>query len=164
MNVLLLRFGELYLKGDNRHIFESMLIKNIKNKLKDEKFKFEKTFGRYVISGYEKDREKEIISKLREVFGLYSLSPAVEIVSSIEEITQYIEKINVGKKSFKVFVKRADKKFPLSSMDFARQLGSVILSKNPHAEVDVYNPEVEIHVDIRLNGKSYIFSETIKCQ
>lgn len=164
MNVLLLRFGELYLKGDNRHIFESMLIKNIKSKLQGETFKFEKTFGRYVIAGYDQAREKEIIEKLKEVFGLYSLSPAVEIVSSIEEISQYIEKIHVGKKSFKVFVKRADKKFPLSSMDFARQLGGVVLSKNPYAEVDLYNPDVEIHVDIRLNGKSYIFSDTIKCQ
>lgn len=164
MNVLLLRFGELYLKGDNRHIFESMLIKNIKAKLNGESFKFEKTFGRYVISGYDQTREREIISKLKEVFGLYSLSPAVEIVSDINEISQYVEQMNIGKKTFKVFVKRADKKFPLSSMDFARQLGGALLSKNPHAEVDLYNPDVEIHVDIRLNGKSYIFSDTIKCQ
>ncbi|MBQ8792098.1 MAG: tRNA 4-thiouridine(8) synthase ThiI [Clostridia bacterium] len=164
MKVLLLRFGELYLKGDNRYLFESMLIKNIKSKLKDEHFKFAKTFGRYVVSNYDEAREGAIIEKLKQVFGLYSLSPAVEMPSTIEAITNEVEKIAIGNKTFKVFVKRADKKFPLSSMELAKNLGGVILSKNPHAEVDLYSPEVEVHVDIRLNGKSYLFYDTIKCQ
>ncbi|MBE7073782.1 MAG: tRNA 4-thiouridine(8) synthase ThiI [Clostridiales bacterium] len=164
MKVILLRFGELFLKGDNRYLFESMLIKNIKNKLKDETFKFEKTFGRYVISNYDESREKVIIGKLKQVFGLYSLSCALELPSTVESITSEINKLSIGKKSFKVFVKRADKKFPVSSMDFAKHLGGVILDNNPNAEVDLYNPQVEVHIDIRLNGKSYLFYDTIKCQ
>ncbi|MBP3345162.1 MAG: tRNA 4-thiouridine(8) synthase ThiI [Clostridia bacterium] len=164
MNVLLLRFGELYLKGDNRYLFESMLIKNIKNKLTGEKFKFEKTFGRYVVSGYDAEREDVIVEKLKQVFGLYSLSRAKELPANPDDITAEVLKLNIGEKTFKVFVKRADKKFPLSSMDFAKNLGGVVLSKNPHAEVDLYNPQVEIHVDIRLNGKAYLFYQTEKCQ
>lgn len=164
MNVLLLRFGELYLKGDNRYLFESMLIKNIKNKLTGEKFKFEKTFGRYVVSGYDAEREDVIVEKLKQVFGLYSLSRAKELPANPDDITAEVSKLNIGEKTFKVFVKRADKKFPLSSMDFAKNLGGVVLSKNPHAEVDLYNPQVEIHVDIRLNGKAYLFYQTEKCQ
>ncbi|MBQ8908935.1 MAG: tRNA 4-thiouridine(8) synthase ThiI [Clostridia bacterium] len=164
MKVILLRFGELYLKGDNRHLFESMLIRNIKSKLQGEQFKFEKTFGRYVISGYDDGREKAIVEKLKQVFGLYSLSCAVELPATIEAITAEVEKLQLGNKTFKVFVKRADKKFPLSSMDFAKQLGGVVLSKNHQAEVELYNPQVEIHIDIRLNGKAYMFYDTIKCQ
>ena len=63
MRAILLRFGELYLKGNNRYIFESMLITNIKNKLEGESYKFEKTFGRYVIRDYLPEREEEIVMK-----------------------------------------------------------------------------------------------------
>lgn len=164
MRVILLRFGELYLKGNNRSYFENTLINNIKKKLTGENFKFEKTFGRYVISNYDISREVEIIDKLKKVFGLYSLSPAIEIDADEKTIEQEVGKIDVGEKTFKVFVKRADKNFPVSSMDFSKKLGGVVLSKHHKAQVELYNPEVEIHVDIRLNGKAYIFSDTIKCQ
>ena len=164
MKVLLLRFGELYLKGDNRYLFESMLIRNIKNKLQGEEYKFEKTFGRYVVRGYDEMREDFIVEKLQQVFGLYSLSRAVELPATVEAITEEVEKIQIGQKTFKVFVKRADKKFPVSSMEFAKQLGGVVLSHNHKAEVELYNPQVEIHIDIRLNGKAYLFYQTEKCQ
>ena len=165
MNVILLRFGELYLKGDNRYIFEQQLINNIKSKLRDENFKFEKTFGRYVISSYEQSRESFIIEKLKQVFGLYSLSPAVEVDATIEKIEEEAKRIFYPNgATFKVIVKRADKKFPVSSMEFAKQLGGVILENNPEAKVDLYNPQFQFNVDIRLNGKAYIFSDIIKCQ
>ena len=164
MKVILLRFGELYLKGDNRRVFESMLIKNIKKKLVGEDFRFENTFGRYVISSYDENRESAIIEKLKQVFGLYSLSRAEELVADAEVIKDAVSKIPVGNKTFKVFVKRADKRFPVSSMDFAKDLGGVVLANNHKAEVDLYNPQIEIHIDIRLNGKAYLFYETIKCQ
>lgn len=164
MKVILLRFGELYLKGNNRNIFEAMLIRNIKESLSGEKFKFEKTFGRYIISNYSEEKEDVIVEKLSKVFGLYSLSRAKEVGSDIEEIKQEISCIDVTGKSFKVFVKRADKKFPISSMDFAKELGGLLLANNSGSCVDLYNPEVEIHVDIRLNGKAYVFFEHVKCQ
>ena len=164
MKVLLLRFGELYLKGNNRSYFENTLISNIKKALKDETYKFEKTFGRYVVSSYPEDREEIIIDKLRKVFGLYSLSPAIELNADVDEITKEVEKIKIGKDTFKVFVKRADKEFPIQSMDFAKQLGGIVLKNNPKAEVKVYNPNTEIHIDIRLNKKAYLFYKTIKGQ
>ena len=149
---------------NNRSYFENTLISNIKSKLKNEQFKFEKTFGRYVISNYDDKREEDIINKLKQVFGLYSLSPALELDSDVEKIKEEVSKIEVGERSFKVFVKRADKNFPIRSMDFAKELGGVVLSKYHKAKVELYNPEVEINVDIRLNGKAYLFTETIKCQ
>lgn len=164
MRVILLRFGELYLKGNNRNIFESQLISNIKKKLDGENFKFEKTFGRYLITNYEESCEDQIVDKLKKVFGLYSLSRALQVEADVEIIKSEIEKYKIGSKSFKVFVKRADKNFPVSSMDFAKELGGVVLKNNPQASVDLYNPEFELNVDIRLNGKAYIFTEIEKCQ
>lgn len=165
MKVILLRFGELYLKGDNRYIFEQQLVNNIKFKLYGESFKFEKTFGRYVISCYDQSREEPIIEKLKQVFGLYSLSPAIEVDSTIQSIEEEAKKVTLSKgESFKVVVKRADKKFPITSMEFAKQLGGVILENNPEAKVDLYSPQFLFNVDIRLNNKAYIFTEIIKCQ
>ena len=164
MKVILLRFGELYLKGHNRNIFENTLIQNIKNSLTGETFSFSKTFGRYVISDYDEKRQDEIVSKLKKVFGLYSLSIAEEVDAQLETIKQVVSNIKIGKQSFKVFVKRADKTFPLSSMELARELGGVVLDNNNESTVDLYNPQREIYVDIRLNHKAYIFDEIIKCQ
>ena len=93
MKAILLRFGELYLKGNNRYIFESMLITNIKNKLEGESYKFEKTFGRYVIRDYENEREAEIVKKLKCVFGLYSISLTEEVEASAQEIEKYVSTI-----------------------------------------------------------------------
>ena len=164
MKVILLRFGELYLKGHNRNIFENTLIQNIKNSLTGETFSFSKTFGRYVISDYDEKRRDEIVSKLKKVFGLYSLSIAEEVDAQLETIKQVVSNIKIGKQSFKVFVKRADKTFPLSSMELARELGGVVLDNNNESAVDLYNPQKEVYVDIRLNHKAYIFDEIIKCQ
>ncbi len=164
MRVLLLRFGELYLKGNNRNIFESMLINNIKKKLSGEVFKFEKTFGRYIISNYDESREDFLIEKVQKVFGLHSLSRATEIPAEIDQIKSVVSEIDARGRSFKVFVKRADKGFPLSSMDFAKELGELILNANEGSEVDLYNPKLEVYVDIRVNKKAYIFTDSIKCQ
>lgn len=164
MKVVLLRFGELYLKGANRNIFENTLIKNIKQALRDEKFVFSKTFGRYVISDYDESKEEAIVEKLKKVFGLYSLSLAREVEASQERIEEEVLKEDVSGKSFKVFVKRADKHFHLSSMQLASYLGEKLLDKYKSSSVDLYNPQKEIHVDIRMNGRAYIFSDTIKCQ
>lgn len=160
--VLLLRFGELYLKGKNRNIFESQLINNIKAKLQGEIYQFHVTYGRYVVSGYDESREAEIIRKLQCVFGLYSLSPAVEITSDLEEMEKYVRTIDLNGKSFKVNAKRADKTFPLRSMELDARLGEVALENNA-CRVDLYNPEVVINVEVRMNGRSYIYFEKVPC-
>lgn len=164
MRVILLRFGELYLKGHNRNIFENTLIDNIRSMLKGEDFKFEKTFGRYVISNFSQDAESRIVLRLQKVFGLYSLSIATEVDAKEQDILEEVLKIDCRNNTFKVFVKRADKAFPISSMDFAKKLGEEVLNKNEGSSVDLYNPNKTIYVDIRLNKKAYIFSDIIKCQ
>ena len=162
MRAILLRFGELFLKGENRHLFENALLNNIRKKLAGQKFKLYRTQGRIMVSDFED--EEEVVGLLTKVFGLYSLSVAEEVDATVERITDYIKTIKLEKGTFKVEVNRADKRFPIKSMDFASELGGVLLDNNKNAEVDLYNPDRKIVVDIRNNGKAYIFDKTIYCQ
>lgn len=162
MRAILLRFGELFLKGENRHLFENALLNNIRKKLAGQKFKLYRTQGRIMVSDFED--EEEVVGLLTKVFGLYSLSVAEEVDATVEKITDYIKTIKLEKGTFKVEVNRADKRFPIKSMDFASELGGVLLDNNKNAEVDLYNPDRKIVVDIRNNGKAYIFDKTIYCQ
>ena len=162
MKSILLRMGELFLKGENRGMFENMLISNIRKKLEGLNYKLQRTRGRIMITGF--DEQQEVVERLTKVFGLVSLSVAEEVDATVENIEQYVSTIKIGAKTFKVDVNRADKRFPVSSMEFAADLGGVILDANPNASVELYHPEVIVCVDIRNNGKAYIFDKVIKCQ
>jgi len=164
MKVILLRFGELFLKGANRKLFERTLIRNIKDRLKPLSYSFEDTYGRYVISKFNEEELPEFIDRLTAVFGLHSLSVAEELEATPEAIREYVSKIDIGKKTYKVSVKRADKHFPISSMEFAKDLGGIIFHNTQDAVVDLYNPELEISVDIRFNNKAYVYTDIIMCQ
>ena len=85
-NVIILRYGELHLKGNNRAFFENALLKNIKQSLKDFSFELKKISGRYVISNYNENDYNLIIEKLKKIFGLVSVSPAFELSTDKEEI------------------------------------------------------------------------------
>lgn len=160
--VLLLRYSEIHLKGANRGYFERTLMRNIRNWLKGEQFKLEHISGRYVISDYPTERENEIINKLSHVFGLHTLTPAVCLQTSPEAIIEECKKIRLSGK-FRVTVIRASKIFPIHTIDFAGQLGGVILKNNPEAVVDLTNPQTNVLVDIRENGFTYIGTKVIAC-
>lgn len=164
MKVFLLRFGELFLKGGNKKVFEAALEKDIKKKVEDIPCVFTKTQGRYVISNFEESQTNEIKKRLSRVFGLCSFSLADEVDSSREEIEAFLSKIDLKGKTFKVELKRADKSFPLTSMEYVKILGGVVLDNNPNSSVDLYEPQTTIYVDIRMNKKTYIFTEIIKGQ
>ena len=156
--VILIRFNEIHLKGGNKKYFTKLLLNNIKYALKDIDCKIENIQNRIVVRNYAD--EDEIINTLKFVFGIHSISPAVEIESDVELIKYYISKIQISK-SFKCDVNRADKSFPIKSNDFNADLGEIILNNNNEAQVDIHNPEITIHVDIRENGKTFIFHEII---
>lgn len=160
--VLLLKFGELFLKGKNKKDFENLLLNNIKAKLSSYEFKISYTLGRMVVSDYDIDDEWAIVEELKTVFGLIGVSKAVEFDTSEENIFAYASSISLSG-TFRVNAKRADKKFPLSSMELERKLGEVILTHNENLKVDLHNPEHIVYVEIRFNNKTYIYHETIKC-
>lgn len=163
MKVILIRYGELFLKGHNRKYFEQTLYKNICESLKDYNFVLKKISGRYELSEYDENQEKIIISKLTKVFGLYSLSIATKILTEVEDINLECAKIDLQGKSFRVSTNRASKIFPIKSMQMNAELGGIILDNNPNSKVNLHNPDVEVVVDIRENGYTYISTENIIC-
>lgn len=161
MKTILLRFGELFLKGENRHLFETALFNNIRKKLDGEKFKLTRTQGRLIVSDFED--EERIVEKLTTVFGLHSLSIAEELLADKDAICKHFENISIDG-TFKVEVNRGDKRFPIKSMELAAELGGILLENNPNAKVDLYTPQQKVMVDIRANGKAYVYDKTIACQ
>lgn len=162
--VLLLKFGELFLKGRNRKEFIKLLRGNILKKLKEFGCVLQETQGRLVVSDYDLSQEDVIIEKLQQVFGLIAVSSAIEIDTTLENIENEVRRLDLSfVKTFKVEVKRADKSFPMTSMELESRLGGVILDKFSNLKVDVYHPEVVVNVEIRVNGKAYIYDKLIKC-
>ncbi|MBR2970012.1 MAG: tRNA 4-thiouridine(8) synthase ThiI, partial [Clostridia bacterium] len=157
-NVILIRFSEIHLKGGNKKYFLKLLYNNIKAALKDFSCKLENIQNRLLVRDY--DDEDAIIDTLKCVFGIHSISKAIELDNDVNAIRDYVAAIEIDN-TFKCDVNRADKSFPIRSNDFAADLGELILSKNSNAKVDIHNPKTIVHVDIRETGKTYIFYDVI---
>lgn len=161
--VILLRFGEIYLKGKNKGYFERVLLNNIKHSLNDYDCKIVKISGRYLVTDFDEMDLISIINKLSKVFGLTSLSIATEFETSKENIENYLKEFKTNATNFRVSVKRADKTFPIASNEYEKELGGIVLESNPHLKVCLKHPELEIVVEIRENKKTYILTESIPC-
>lgn len=161
--VILLRFGEIYLKGKNKGYFERVLLNNIKHSLNDYDCKIVKISGRYLVTDFDEMDLISIINKLSKVFGLTSLSIATEFETSKENIENYLKEFKTNATNFRVSVKRADKTFPIASNEYEKELGGIVLENNPHLKVCLKHPELEIVVEIRENKKTYILTESIPC-
>ncbi|MBR1988739.1 MAG: tRNA 4-thiouridine(8) synthase ThiI [Clostridia bacterium] len=157
-NIILIRFNEIHLKGGNKKYFTRLLYNNIKYALRNIECKIENIQNRLLVRDYQD--EDEIIDILRSIFGIHSISRAVELDSSVENINNYVSKM-VVESTFKCDVNRAEKSFPVKSNEYEADLGEIILKNNEKAKVNVHKPEVIIHVDIRENGKTYIFKDII---
>lgn len=159
--VIMIKYGEIYLKGNNRNFFESMLLKNIKYALFGIKADAKRVRTRYFVENYDEEREDEIVQRLQKVFGIHSFSKAVEIDTTQDNIVDFCSGIRLQNCTFKVETNRADKSFELSSMQTNCLIGEVILNNNPTVKVDVHKPDVTIFIDIRENKKTYVFYQNI---
>ncbi|MEA4853322.1 MAG: tRNA uracil 4-sulfurtransferase ThiI [Christensenella sp.] len=168
--ILLLRYGEIHLKGLNRPHFEALQKAAIKRALRDfPDAVTEKGYGRFYVTGLEDDQIPRAIESLRRVFGLHSLSPAVEIEKDMDSISEtmialtkdYMQKKGLKNATFKVEAKRADKRFPLSSMQLAADLGGKILDAVEGLSVDVHNPDFIVHIEVREQCYGYV--DVIPC-
>lgn len=162
-NLLLLRFGEIHLKGKNRRYFENVLLSNIRRAVEDYNCVVCAINGRYLVENYDPKDEKKIISKVQKVFGLVSLSRAIEIDTDMKEIENQLKTLRISGNTFRVSVARADKTFPMRSSELEPLFGGFILDGNPHLKVSLKNFDVEVIVEIRENKKTYIISEKIPC-
>lgn len=161
-NSILVRYSEIHLKGKNRGYFEKVLKTNINGKIKRFGTTLDSTSGRYIIRGFSEDDLSEILDLVKKTAGVYSVSPALEIDATKEEVYKTSINLMQGKVgSFRVSTTRADKNFPVSSMELSRDLGGRILSINKNLKVDLFNPDYELSVDIRPNKKAYIYFETV---
>ena len=152
--------------GKNRYIFENKLIKNVKNILKPiGKFNVYKEYGRiYVdLDGYDYE---EVVEEVKKVFGIVGVCPAVRAEKDYNLLKELAlkmleEKIERGYKSFKVDSRRGDKDFKLTSQEMSLDIGGYLVSQvKDKIAVDVRNPEVKIHCELRQNHVM-VYSDTI---
>ena len=161
--VILLRFGEIYLKGKNRFSFEKQLLDNIKHALKGIPFSLNRLHGRYLIENISSDDLFEIENRVKNVFGLHSYSVAIKLPTDIDLLKKECLSFLPQAGSFRFTVNRADKKFPLNSQQIAMELGGSALRYNPSLKVDLFTPDKEIFVDVREEGYTFIFSDKVLC-
>ena len=161
---LLVRYGELTLKGTNRKMFINQLKDNVKRAL-------------IPLSGYhvkgKRDRMyielspeadiNEIIQRLSKVYGIKSISPVIKIDKNEEKINQSAIQLSQDFEkgsTFKVDVKRVDKSFRLDTYELQSQVGGAILKENNNITVNVKNPDYEIKIEVRM-GAIYIYEKVI---
>lgn len=157
--LLLIKYGELTTKKGNRKFFIQTLEKNIRSILKKFNFEIEYDYVRMYIKCEERDLE-EIVSSLQKVFGIHGIVICHK-ANTKDEIFEIALKLlkESGAKTFKVETVRADKSFPIPSMEFSRQLGGYLL-KNLKVKVDVHHPDEIIKVEIRREGNFVYVKET----
>lgn len=156
--MILIKYGELTTKKGNRATFIKLLVKNINSLLKGIEYKIRYDRVRMYISSNDIDL---VISKLKNVFGIHSIVKCYKVNTNIDEIKSSIIDIlnNIEFNTFKVETNRADKDFPIPSMEFSRIIGGHIL-KNINCKVDVHNPDLLVRIEIRKDY-TYIYSDEI---
>lgn len=158
----MIKYGELSTKKDNIKVFIDKLNSNVSKKLADYDVSISKNKVRMFID-IKDYNEVEIISKLKEVFGIHSIVVCYKCNKSIEDINilakELIEKENIT--TFKVETNRADKSFKYNSLEVSKMVGAYLLKNVNDLKVDVHNPEITLHVEIR-DDNTYLYTKEIK--
>ena len=165
-DVILVRYGEIGLKGQNRSFFVNKLISNIKKAIqKIVNFNIKKTPGRIFI--YPEQNYEQILEKLKMIPGIVSVSPTITAELDYDELEKsslelFKKEVTDFPTTFKVKTNRPNKSFPKNSMEVNRDIGAYILDNysEDQLSVDIHNPEHSLNFDIR-NDQVYIFTRTI---
>lgn len=160
--VIIVRYCEIHLKGKNRGYFEQVFMNNLEKALAGIRHEIRRPSGRYVVENFAAERADEICERIRKVFGVHTLSVGVKVEADLEAIFAQILEISPDEGTFKIETNRADKHFPLDSMEINRELGGRLLGKKPQLKVDVKTPQTVLHVDIRENGTALVFEGIVK--
>lgn len=157
--IILLKDGEIVLKGLNRRTFEDVLKKNIRHAISHlGSFEIKSAQSIIYVKPLSDDIDlDEACLKISRVFGIVSYSRAAiceekTLESIIATAPVYLEKELKAVKTFKVEARRSDKRFPYKSPEICAELGGVILDKFPHLSVDVHNPDLIVNVEVRDFG------------
>lgn len=160
-HVILVRYGEISLKGLNRNYFIDLLAKNIRHALSHlESVKVRKVQGRIIVD-IDDDELEEGLDRVTRVFGVVSVSPAVVIDSEWEVIETTLEEMikPLEFETFRISARRANKNFPIHSDDIARKLGGTVLRAKEDVKVNLHEPEITFQVEVR--EETYLYFETI---
>lgn len=156
--VVLIKYGELTTKKGNRKFFINTLYQNLKKKLNNFDVKISRDISRMYIEFSEHELEL-VLEKLNQVFGVHSYQIAYKIETDIEKIKELaVEVMNEKSGTFKVETRRANKNFPIQSIEFSRQVGGLVLKNNSHLTVDVHNPDTTLTIEI-LERFTYLYTD-----
>ena len=161
--VILIRFGEIFLKGKNRGFFEKVLINNIKEALSSFNIEVDKIPGRYVVKNYSEDDEFEIVDRLKKIAGIFSFSVAVCVPTTMENIESVaVDLMKDLSGTFKVDTNRADKHtLEYNSIEISAKIGGNILKNNKNLSVNVKNPDFILNIDIREKKETFLYEKVI---
>lgn len=167
-NIFIVRCGEVALKGMNKPYFEKTLAERIRRNLKDyEGVEVKRHEGLIFVRSPKELDSEEIIRQVSRVFGVSSISPAVEAPSDLDAIGETAVEFmkqqirERGIRTFKVEAKRADKTFPVKSPEIARIIGASVLIGCKVLKVDVHEPDCKLFVDLRRD-RTYLYDEKIR--
>lgn len=155
--IILIKNGELALKGLNRSTFEDVLVKNLKYRIKKcGPCEIKKSQSTIMVEPLSDDFDfKSALKATEKVFGIAAFSRAAALPKNMDDIiaegVPYLADALKNIKKFKVESKRSDKKFPLGSLEISAQFGGALLEKYSHLSVDVHNPEAVVVVEVRDN-------------
>ena len=164
--IILIKDGELALKGLNRATFEDMLVKNIRRRLnRFGKFEYKKSQSTITIEPKDESTDLEgAVDEISRVFGIAGFSRAAVAEKNMDDILElapkYLENDLLNIKKFKVEAKRSDKRFPYTSPEISALMGEKLLEAFPHLSVDVHSPEITVTVEIR--DRAYIRGNQLK--
>ncbi len=164
-DIILLKYGEISLKGLNRPMFERQLISNVAKALAPlGKFSVRKSQSTIYVEPLEDSADTELaVERLSKVFGIVNICPAVKCEKTIESIEkttlECLSQMDIKGKTFKVEAKREDKQFPMNSPQICRHMGGVILKNTDGLSVDVHNPDILVQIEIRK--EAYIFTHKV---
>ena len=159
--VILCKYGEVVLKGTNRPVFESLLLKELRRRASPYGiFKIYKSQSTVFIEPQNEEADLDgMYDAAKRVFGIAGVTRAAVTGQDMERIREtaraYFPTRLAGCRTFRVDAKRADKAFPLTSPEIAAEIGGVILSCVPGIRVDLHHPEEMVRVEIR-EGKTYL--------
>ncbi|MBR5614330.1 MAG: tRNA 4-thiouridine(8) synthase ThiI [Clostridia bacterium] len=166
IDLILLKYGEIALKGLNKPLFERKLLDNIKSRLdRVGKFSVRRAQSTVYVEPLEETADMyEALKTLKKIFGIVNICPVVKCAKDMESIAkcavECINQLNYHGKTFKVEAKREDKKFPLNSPQICMELGGRILGAVNGLTVDVHNPDFVVNVEVRQ--EAYIYTQKVK--
>lgn len=159
---LLIKYGELALKGKNRYLFEEQLVRNLRQKLRPfPKAKVEKMYGRLTVLLHGEDANA-VIEATQDVFGIVGISPVLRTPLDLEAIKaaalSLMKEHDGQPTSFKVRSRRSNKAFPVVSDELNQVIGAHVLRNTEQITVDVHQPEVTLRVEVREQG-AYVYQD-----